>query len=240
MSVGGVWAIAVQNVAWAASRLVALTCLTRRRREAVGTREVSFRDFLAYGLRLVASGVLNALYANSFQLLIGRLYGAPSVGLYTRGQRWSQLPGEVVNGSVGRVAFVSLSSAPDGRRAGRYLALNVVLLWPGLVVLGVWAPFWVGLVLGTSWLDCVPYLRVLLVGAACASVSNLAQTFVKARGDAGLLLKSDAVKLPADFAFLAAGAAWGIEGLCWAKVAGDAFNALVDAWCAWGKSKVEG
>jgi len=227
----GVWAIAWMNVFWGAARLILLSFVAFRDEPSSGRDgERPFREMLAYGIKLSAGEVIGVAYGNCFALVIGKAFGAGVVGIYNRGLRWSQLAGDVVNSSVARISLVALSRGKV--RAVRFAALNVVLVWPCLLALGLFAPQVVRLVLGEDWLPCVPYLRILLVGAAFAPFNIQAVNVLKATGRAGALLGSEALKRPLALAFLCIGVSFGVTGVCWAKVAGDVLEAAVDCFLA--------
>ena len=223
----GVWAIAGMGVIASFVRLMLLEALTFR---AVATEDKgrSMRELLAYGWKLTLSKFVSVAYDNAFQLVIGKLFSPMDVGLFARGRRWAALPADVANEGVMRVALPEFAKNVGAVRT--YLLLNIVLLWPALAVLGLFAEPVVRLVLGEQWLPCVPYLRILLVGMVFTPVINIAITLIKASGESGLLLKMDAVKRPLSFGLLGLGVFGGVAGLCWAKVAGDFIEMVVDLY----------
>lgn len=171
---------------------------------------------------------------NSYNLIVGRMFSPAAVGLFSRGQRWASLPTDVVNDSVGRVALPDMAQGTRSARA--YLLLNALLLWPVLALLWLFADVAVGFVLGEAWLDCVPYIRIMLVGVLFTPITNISLQYIRAKGRGDLLLVTDAIKKPIQIGLLAAGAfllstCWGGPGvllLCWVKVASDVVEAATD------------
>lgn len=222
----GVWAIAWSGVAYGAVRLLCLVpcvCLPKD--------DAPIGPLLSYGGKLVVSGIIHTIYSNCYQLVIGKLFNPASVGLFTRGQRWAMLPSDVINEAVVRVALPRFAGENgSGRSTGRFLVLNAALLWTGLAVLCVFAEKIVGAVLGSQWLDCVPYLRILLVGQFFTPVSNIALTFIRASGRSEVLIQTDLVKKPLGLLALAVGAPFGLTGLCWSVVANDVIEVATDLY----------
>lgn len=236
----GVWSIVGVGLAHGVVRLGGLVVsgqwvvgsgevLTQRHEDT----EVAFRKMLGFGMRTMASGLVHVVYVNLSQLLIGRFFSSAALGLYARGHRWAVLPGEVVNECVGRVALPCLAKGEASVKVKgisvEWWKVNVLLLWPGLVVLWIWAKEIVCFVLGAHWVECVPYMRILMVGQFFTPISNLALTRLKAAGRADLVLKTDFIKKPIGIAALLAGLPFGVAGLCWAKVADDIVEAVIDS-----------
>jgi len=238
----GVWSVATMGIVLAGVR-TALVWMWGRRKEGrdrdgdAAGEGVVFRDLLGYGCKLMTSGLIHTVYSNIYELVMGRMLNPMFVGLYNRANGWVTAARNFVNPTVDRVAFPVLAQGAGPRTALRFLLLNLALLWSGLSVLWIWAPEIVGFVFGEKWLMCVPYLRILIVGQAFTPFENVALITLRARGRAGLILKTDAVKKPLGLVAFACGVPFGIVGICWAKVATDFFEAAADVWFAWGKVK---
>ena len=228
----GVWAIAWMGVVGAVLRLVAFAAARTLR--FASDDDGDFRKMLGYGLKLTLSGLVHTAYLNAYNLIVGKMFSPAAVGFFSRGQRWAALPTEVVNDSVGRVALPDMAQGVKSARA--YLLLNTLLLWPILVALWLFADVVVGFVLGSAWLECVPYIRILLVGVLFTPVTNISLQYIRAKGRSDLILLTDAIKKPIQIGLLVAGAfvlsvgcsGQGVFLLCWTKVAGDMVEAVAD------------
>ena len=229
----GVWSVVMLGVVMAGVRTVCVWAFARKG-ESGGDAEpsaVEFRDLLRYGSGLMASGLIHSVYINLYELILGKMQNPTAVGLYNRGNGWVTAARNFVNPTIERVAFPVL--AKSGNRGMKFLALNIVLLWPGLVVLWIWAPEIVSFVFGDQWLASVPCLRILICGQLFTPFGNIALNTLRARGRSDLILKTDAVKKPLGLVALVCGMPFGLVGICWAKVASDFFEAAADAWYAW-------
>lgn len=225
----GVWAIAGVVIAGGIVKLAMLNFI--RVQDDRKLQGGSFRQLFSYGWRMTVSSIVHTVYLNSYQLIIGKMLNPVAVGLFHRGQRWATLPVDVINDAVARVSLPSLASKSVSGR--HYLILNVVLLWPCLAVLWMFAPWIVLWVLGEAWVDCVPYMRILIVGVFFTPVTNVALNYLRANGRADLILSTDVMKKPLQIGVLAVGVPFGIVGLCWSKVLSDFFEASVDCLYAW-------
>lgn len=231
----GVWAVASVVVSASLIKTALAWGLSRGLANAEPDSEgAALRPVLCLGLKFMASSLIWNVFCNLNQLIIGKLYSPAQVGLFVRGQRWAQLPGDAVNEAVARVALPCLARGEACVKVGSisvaWWKVNVLLLWPGLVVLWIWAEEIVGFVLGPTWLACVPYLRILVFGAVLTPISNVALTAIKAKGAGDALLKTELFKKPVALAAVVAGAFCGIEGLAWAAVVGQLAEMIADVW----------
>lgn len=232
----GVWAIVMGALVSGVVRLVAVEWGSQKV-EGEGENAVRFEVLLKYGWKTLVSGLLGSLYFHSFRLVIGKIFDPNIVGLFHRAQHWATLPGNLVNEAVGRVALPCLANGATSVKvismSVEWWKLNVLLLWPGLAVLWIWAEELVGFVLGAQWIGCVPYLRIIIVGAVFTPISNVMLCKIRASGRMNLLLLTDAIKKPLQIVGVVIGAFYGIEGLCWAVAAGEVVEAVVDGFVGW-------
>lgn len=234
----GVWAIAWTGVAAMLLRVVLFAAnkvLLPINSDSAG----DFRHMLSYGLKLTGSSLVQSAYQNIYTMVLGKMFAPATVGLFSRAQRWASLPVEAVNESVARVALLDI--VENKMSARRCIAINAFVLWPALIVLWVLAEQIVGFVFGSAWLDCVPYMRILLIGVAVSPFGSVARQYIRAKGRSGIILRNDLVKKPAQLGLLIVGAYLltshgikeGVASLCWVKVASDMLDAGIDFFAAW-------
>lgn len=234
----GVWAIAWTGVAAMLLRVV-LFAGNKVLLPVTSDSAGDFRHMLSYGLKLTGSSLVQSAYQNIYPMVLGKMFAPATVGLFSRAQRWALLPVEAVNESVARVALPDL--VENKMSARRCIAINAFVLWPVLIVLWVFAEQIVGLVFGHAWLDCVPYMRILLLGVAVSPFGSVARQYIRAKGRSGIILRNDLVKKPAQLGLLMVGAYMlasygvkeGVASLCWVKVASDMLDAAIDFFAAW-------
>lgn len=228
----GVWSIAGLGLVQAGAKTAFAWMLARGLPAdgvSSGNRVLSFMPLLMLGFKFTVSNLIWNVYRNLWQILIGKLWSPTAVGLFTRGLRWAWLPADLVNEVVGRVSFPVLArTRNDGRQFLKFLAVNGFLLWPFLLVFHLFAEQLVEFVLGRQWLDCVPYMRILLLGAAVTPFGNVSMKMISASGRGEINLYSDAVKRPLGLVCLFFGCRFGVIGLCWAYVASEVIVSLTN------------
>jgi O-antigen/teichoic acid export membrane protein len=100
-------------------------------------------------------------------------------------------------------------------------------LLPALAVFWFFAAPVVTFVFGPSWTDAAPLVRILALGVAVAPLAGQNAQVINACGRGDWVLAVDLVRRPAGLAALVVGGCFGLEGLCWAKVAADLVDWLV-------------
>lgn len=228
----GVWSIVALGLASSSLRTLlawrmaaGAGCGRQLEGGAGGSSECSFASFLLLSAKLTVSTLIYTIYSNLYQLVIGKLSSPATVGLFTRAQRWSRLPADFCTEPISRVVFADFSKG--GGSFHRYLLLNCLLSWPMLACLWIFAEPIVGFVLGGQWLDCVPAMRILIVGAAFAPF-QLSYHVLAASGRGNCILANEVVKRVLAFAALGTGCLFGLEGLCWSCVAIEVVSAISD------------
>ncbi len=181
------------------------------------------RPLIRFGLYATGSRLLYNLYVNADYLLVGKLFGAEAVGLYTLAYRIISDPVKALMSVVGDVAFPSFSAlqAEVGRLRRYFFTIARVTLSVVGTVAAVLAVFldWLLLLGGYEpWLEAVPIARVLAGLAVWLCVSPLVPQLLNAVGRSELNFTyslAAALFMPAAFF---AGAQLGLMGVAWAWV----------------------
>ena len=135
------------------------------------------KDLVVYGANLTGARVFIAL--RSFdQLILGYVWGARPLGLYTQATQVITQPSNRISGPVSSVMVPTLSrlqDAPEQFRRFYLIGVNGICLFtfPILAFAAADAELILGYLLAPKWLPAVPILRAL-VGLAWASTLGVA------------------------------------------------------------------
>jgi len=128
----------------------------------------SVKEVLHKGKWLTASGVLNYIFQNGDNVVVGKILGVTPLGLYQMGYRLATIPiGESVD-IISQVTFPVYSKiSNDYNRLRRaFLKTSFMMFLLGLpicIALFFFAQNLVIIILGSNWLSVVPVVRVLAV-----------------------------------------------------------------------------
>ena len=185
----------------------------------------ALRELFGFGSRLLASGVLNAVFSNIYTVIIGKSFSPASLGYYTRAFTLQQLPSETVGGIVGRVMFPLFSEIQDDPRLlknGFRNALRAVALinFPLMIGLLVCARPLVLTLLTDKWSPAIPYLQLLCIAGLFYPLQVLNLNLLLAKGRSDLFFRLAVIKKALVVIVIIIGITWhwGIEALIWGQI----------------------
>ena len=194
--------------------------------------EVSW--FVHFGGGMVANNIINHINTTVDVLLGGRLLGATQLGLYSVPRNLILQIQFLVNPIFTRVGFPVISSIQHDKGRVQYIYLKIMNLTatinaPIYVAMAIFSPEFVLLLLGNSFQDSVPLLRVLAFWGLFRSFGNPVGSLVFGLGrvrlstlwNLGLL-----VVMPTALWF---GAHYGATGMAW-TMAGLMVALFVPSW----------
>src|SRR5690606_19695840 len=73
------------------------------------------RFHYGYGYKLMFSGLLNTVFQNVYNIVIGKYYSAKELGFFERSKSFTEYPVTTITGVVSRVTFPLLSSIQDDK-----------------------------------------------------------------------------------------------------------------------------
>lgn len=182
-------------------------------------RRESYRHLYTFGGRASLISFLEFLSVNLDTFMIGRLYGAATLGLYNRGYNTVYGPLNSMARSLTRVLAPSFSAAQHDRRRLRsaylsgLLAMSTVLFSAAAIVL-VSAREIVLVLLGAPFAGAIPIVTVLALYIPFPVLGNLSAVLAEATARLGAKLAVQGTYL---LALLAA--FWGVYELGWGVVA---------------------
>nr|WP_269205199.1 lipopolysaccharide biosynthesis protein [Motilibacter aurantiacus] len=213
----GYWALAVLplTAGWTRAALLWTFC---RWRPGSPRRGAGIREMLSFGGGVSTFNLLNYISRNADNVLIGKVSGATSLGLYSRAYTLLLLPLQQLNGPLASVAVPVLSilrAEPAKYRAFYRSAVGGLALvgMPLVVLLVVCAPEVVALLLGPGWDDAVPIFRALGLAGVVHVVGNTNGWIYVSWGSTGRMARWALVSRPLMVASIAAGLPWGPLGV---------------------------
>ena len=154
----------------------------------------SFRQMFSFGSKLAATTVMNTVYLNGFQLIIGKIYSAAQLGFYTRALQFSQLPSTNISAILQRVTYPVLCSIQDEDQRLhdaflKFINLTSFIVFPLMIGLSVLAKPIIISLIGEKWEFSAVLLSIISVSIMWVPINAINLNILQVKGKSGLLFK---------------------------------------------------
>lgn len=194
----GVWALVAQQIVNVTIDTIVLWCTVNWKPQMQFSFE-RIKDLYSYGWKLLVSSIINTLYDNLRQLIIGKLYSSADLAYYNRGKQFPNLAVNNINASIDSVLLPALAMEQDNKQnvknmTRRAIKTSSYFMWPIMVGMAVTAEPIVRILLTEKWISAVPYLRIFCVVSAFQPIQTSNLNAIKAVGRSDLFLKLEVIK----------------------------------------------
>lgn len=204
----GVWALVGQSLVTTIANSVILWFTVKWRPTRVFSFE-RFKSLFSFGWKLLASSLIDTIYNNLRQIIIGKMYSAESLAFYNRGYMIPNALVGSINSAIDSVLFPVMSTAQDNAETVKAMTRRSIrttsyLIWPIMLGIAACSEPLVSVVLTDKWLPCVPFVIIFCICYAFQPVETANLNAIKALGRSDIFLKINVLKKSIGFAVLVA------------------------------------
>lgn len=226
----GVWALVSQHVFSVLVSTIILWATVKWRPKLVFSLE-RLKGLFSYGWKLLVASLMNSLYSNIRQLIIGKLYSTADLAYYNKGDQFPKLIITNISYSIDSVLFPVLAKEQSDKEvikaiARRAIKISSFVLWPLMVGLAVCAEPLIRLLLTEKWMFCVPYLRIFCFIYVFYPINSSNLNAIKAIGRSDIILKLEVIKKIIGVVLLISTMWFGVIAIAYSLL----FYALVDSF----------
>lgn len=152
-----------------------------------------------YGSKILAMGVVEGLLNRVDVFLIGRVFSATDVGLFTRAKSFKQMTIQLSTSSMSKVLFPSFSKIQRDRvrldeilAKVSKLAISAITLVVGLMFLVAEDLFII--LLNEKWMPAVPLFRLMVLAGIWFPLNSILLNYIKAVGESKVFLRIGLIK----------------------------------------------
>lgn len=158
-----------------------------------------FRLHFHYGYKMTLSSLLDSIFTNIYQIIIGRLYSPILVGYYTRANSLMMLPVGNVSAALNKVVFPLFAKVQDDISALRaaYKKIMLVVLFvitPIIVLMALLADQLVVFLFTEKWLPIVPIFQIICFSGILYPLHLYNLLILQVKGRSDLFLKLEVIK----------------------------------------------
>lgn len=230
----GVWALVGQSL-FSTVISTAILWITVKWRPKLMFSFQRLKGLFSYGWKLLASALLETLYNDMRQLVIGKMYSSSDLAYYNRGKQLPNLVITNINTSIDSILLPAMSTAQDDREhikamTRRSIKVSTYTMFPFMVGLAVCAEPLISLLLTEKWLFCVPYLRIFCFTYAIYPMHTANLNAIKAMGRSDLFLKLEIIKKVIGFASILLTMWHSVMAMALSLVVTAIFNSIINAF----------
>ena len=183
----------------------------------------SFNELFSFGSKLLATSLLNAIYDNIQTIVIGKLYAAKSLGLYSRATHFADLPSQQFSSVFMRVTFPVLCKVQDDLDRltsvyQRMLRVSAYIVFPLLIGMAAVAHPMIEVFLGKQWIECAYMLQIICFAKMWYPIHAINLDILQVSGRSDLFLKIEIYKKIVSLSLLALSAPFGIIAMCYSNL----------------------
>lgn len=230
----GVWALVAQQLFNTLVDTVILW-ITVKWRPVWKFSFLRLKKLFSYGWKLLVSSLLETVYTEIRQLIIGRFYSSSDLAYYNRGRQFPSLFIMNVNSSINSVLFPTMSKEQDDRKrlkamTRRSIQISTYIMAPmmmGLTFVGT--PF-VRLILTEKWLPCVPFMRIFCITFMFYPIHTANLNAIKAMGRSDLFLKLEIVKKIVGLTLLLLTMRISVMAMAYSLLVSSVLSQIINSW----------
>ena len=219
----GVWSLVGQQIS---RQLINTVCLwiLNRWKPTWRFSWSSFRELFGFGWKLLVSGLIDTVWKEIYQLVIGKFYSTSTLGQYTRGKQFSDIFSSNMTSIVQRVSYPVLSSIQDERermKEGYRKIIRTTMLASFVLLFGLSAvaESLLTVLIGPRWLEAAHYLQIICFAASLYPLHAINLNMLQVQGRSDLFLKLEIVKKIIAVGPLLLGIFIGIDWMLWGSLA---------------------
>src|SRR5690606_20673002 len=182
-----------------------------------------FKYHFSFGVKLTASSLLDTIFNNLYNIIIGKKFSPTQLGYYNRADSLKQLPITNIAGALNRVTFPLFAKlAHDDAALKKYyhsiILVVIFLIAPLSVLMVVVAEPLIRFLLTDKWLPSVPYFQILSIGGIFFPIHAYSLNILQAKGRSDLYLRIEVFKKIVIVGVIFFSLQFGMLGLVWGSV----------------------
>ena len=175
----------------------------------------SFHELLGFGWKMMVSILLDAVWKELYQVVVGKFYNPATLGQYTRAKHYAQLFSQNLTAVMERVTYPVLSSIQDEKERmvsayRRMIRTSMFITTVVLFSLGAVSEPLIYCMIGPKWHEASTYLPLICITYSLYPLPAINLNMLQVQGRSDLFLGLEVIKKIITLAPLFIGAFIGI------------------------------
>ena len=230
----GVWALVAQQLTNLAIDTILLWITVKWRPDRVFSFE-KLKGLFSFGWKLLVSALIDTVYNNLRQLIIGKKYSSEDLAFYNKGELFPKTIVGNINNAIDSVLLPAMSTEQDDRNrikqmTRRAIKTSTYCIAPMMMGLFACAPVVVRLLLTDKWLPCVPFLRIFCLTYMFHPIHTANLNAIKAVGRSDLFLKLEIAKKIIGMVVLLSSMWFGVLVMAYSLLFSSICSQIINTW----------
>lgn len=193
-----VWALVAQQLASQTIRTIFLWVANRWIPKLLFSKK-SFHDLFGFGWKVMAVGVIDTVWKELYQVVVGKFYSPATLGQYTRAKGFSQLFSSNLTNVIQRVTYPVLSNIQDDKERmiaayRRIIKVTMFITAISMFFLGAISEPLLYCLIGPKWNEAATYLPLICIVGSLYPLHAINLNMLQVQGRSDLFLELEIVK----------------------------------------------
>lgn len=159
----------------------------------------SFQELFGFGWKLMVSGLLDTVWKQLYQVVVGKFYNPATLGQYTRANGFSELFSSNLTSVVQRVTYPVLSNIQDEKERmvvayRKIIKFTMFISSIAMFALGAVSEPLLYCLIGPKWHEAATYLPLICISASTYPIHALNLNMLQVQGRSDLFLGLEIIK----------------------------------------------
>ena len=194
----GVWSLVVQSLLAQSLRTVFLW-LYSKWSPSLYFSSSSFKDLFGFGWKMMVVSVIDTLWKQLYQVIVGKFYSLAALGQYSRARGFSELFSTNLTNVIQRVTYPVLSDIQDDKLRmvsayRRIIKITMFITAICMLVLGAVSEPLLYCLIGPKWHEASTYLPLICLAGSLYPLHAINLNMLQVQGRSDLFLGLEIVK----------------------------------------------
>lgn len=230
----GVWSLVCQGIASQLLRTILLWFYNKWVPKFRFSKK-SFNNLFGFGWKMMVSGILDTVWKELYQLVVGKFYSPGTLGQYTRAKQFSQIFSSNLTNVIQRVTYPVLSEIQDEKNRmllaySRIIKLTMFITFTCMFALGAVSEPLLYCLIGEKWHEAATYLPLICFVGTFYPLNAINLNMLQVQGRSDLFLFLEIIKKIIGLLPLAIGAFVGIFPMLYTTIATSFISYLLNSY----------
>lgn len=230
----GVWSLVAQQLSRQGVYTIALWILNHWIPNFSFSKS-SFKYMWGFGWKLLVSGLLENLWKEMYQIIIGKFYNPATLGQYTRGRSYAQIFSSNITNIIQRVTYPVLAEVQDDKERMMYayrkvIKVTMLVTCIFIINLGAISEPLIYCLIGPKWHEAATYLPLICISMSLYPLHAINLNILQVQGRSDIFLYLEIVKKIIGIIPLCIGAFYNIYGMLIASIVSGIISFFLNSY----------